>query len=189
MSWFGKRSKPTEVSDEVLLEHFRQSGDLIYLGDLFEKYMPLVFGVCLKYLGDEEVSKDAVMQIFEGLTIKVNKFEIKNFKSWLYVFTRNHCLMQIRAGYRFKFENLDDVMESAFEKHLEDGDKEGYFMSLDKCMAKLNEQQQQCVSLFYLKEKTYKQVAENTGFSMNEVKSFIQNGKRNLKICMENNGG
>src|SRR5690349_18490012 len=96
---FLKSTKPlTDIADEQLLQDYRDSGDLKVLGVLYERYMHLVYGVCLKYLTDEDQSKDAVMQIFEELIVKANKFEIKHFKSWLYTLSRNYCLMQIRSG-------------------------------------------------------------------------------------------
>jgi RNA polymerase sigma-70 factor (ECF subfamily) len=58
---------------------------------------------------------------------------------------------------------------------------------LEKCIETLGDEQKQCVKLFYLQEKCYKEITESTGFDMNKVKSYIQNGKRNLKICMEKN--
>lgn len=187
MSWFNKKSKLDETGDESLLATYRNTGDLALLGKLYEKYMPLVYGVCLKYLQDEEQSKDAVMQIFEELVEKVTKHDIKQFRSWLYVLSRNYCLMQLRSSKKMEVVNVDDVMESAFVLHPESGDKEEYLQSLERCMQKLIANQRESIALFYLQEKCYKDIAEQTGFSMNEVKSFIQNGKRNLKICMEKN--
>lgn len=187
MSWFNKKSKPDDTGDDTLLAAYRSSGDLALLGKLYEKYMPLVYGVCLKYLQDEEQSKDAVMQIFEELIDKVTKHEIKQFRSWLYVLSRNYCLIQLRSAKKVEVLSVDDVMESAFDLHPEDGDKEEYLQSLERCMKKLIATQRESIDLFYLQEKCYKDIAGQTGYTMNEVKSFIQNGKRNLKICMEKN--
>ncbi len=98
MGWFNKKHKADTTDDEALLQQYRQTGDLAVLGRLYEPYMPLVFGVCLKYLQDEEQSKDAVIQIFEELVAKATRHDIKQFKSWLYVLSRNFCLMQLRAN-------------------------------------------------------------------------------------------
>src|SRR3954467_2870452 len=98
MSWFSSKNKPDVTGDDDLLQSYRQSGDLAVLGQLYEKYMPLVYGVCLKYLQDEEQSKDAVMQIFEELIVKVTRHEVKQFRPWLYVLSRNFCLMQLRVN-------------------------------------------------------------------------------------------
>ena len=153
------------------------------LARLYERYMHLVYGVCLKYLGDEELSKDAVMQIFEELIVKANKFEIKNFKSWLYTLSRNYCLMQLRSGKKMQTEALDDFMEIADDLHLDD--KENDLTALERCKEKLPDAQKISIQLFYMDEKCYKEIADDTGYSLNEVKSYIQNGKRNLKICLE----
>src|ERR1700742_4565709 len=111
MNFFKRTVKPVNTDDEAQLESYRQSGDLAVLGGLFEKYMPLIYGVCLKYLKDEETAKDAVMAIFEELIIKVKQHEIKQFRSWVYVLSRNHCLMKLRAGKRVEEISLDEVME------------------------------------------------------------------------------
>jgi RNA polymerase sigma factor (sigma-70 family) len=135
------------------------------------------------------------MQVFEKLPGTLKAHEIANFKSWLYVTTRNHCLMQIRskktsvvsAG-QAKQELRPDVMENDLILHLDDGPElEDDLSKMEKCIQKLEAQQQQCVRLFYLEEKCYKDVSTLTGFDLNKVKSYIQNGKRNLKICMERN--
>jgi RNA polymerase sigma factor (sigma-70 family) len=185
MSFFNKPVKPNDADDDQLLTGYRESGDLVLLGRLYEKYMPLVYGVCLKYLKDEEQAKDAVMGIFEELIIKAKQFDIKQFRSWLYVLSRNYCLMQLRSGKKMEMVNLDDVMEFSPFLHPDDNNREAAMVALERCMDKLNAAQKQSINLFYLNEKCYKEIVELTGFSLNEVKSYIQNGKRNLKICLE----
>jgi RNA polymerase sigma factor (sigma-70 family) len=188
MKLFKRSVKPENIDDEALVESYRNSGDLAVLGSLFERYMPLVYGVCLKYLKDEEGAKDAVMGIFEELIIKVKQHEVKQFRSWVYVLSRNYCLMQIRSGKKMEAISLDEVMESVPFLHPEENNnKEEALKALEQCMKRLSEGQRQSVQLFYLEEKCYKEVAEITGCSMNDVKSYIQNGKRNLKICLEKN--
>jgi len=188
MKFFKRAAKPASTDDEGLLESYRQSGDLLVLGALFERYMPLLYGVCLKYLKDEEAAKDGVMGIFEELIIKVKQHEIKQFRSWVYVLGRNYCLMQLRSGKRMEEVSLDEVMEfTPFLHPEENNNKEEALNALERCMKKLTDGQRHSVQLFYLEEKSYKEVVEATGYSMNDVKSYIQNGKRNLKICLEKN--
>lgn len=187
MSWFNKKSKFDGTDDDELLKSYQSTGDIEFLGRLFEKYTPLIYGVCLKYLQNEERSKDAVMQIFEELVTKAKSFGIKNFRSWVYVLSRNYCLMQIRAANNFEQLNVDDVLESSFIIPPENEDREAYLKALENCIRKLNPGQQQAINLFYLQEKSYQEIAGETGYTLNEVKSFIQNGKRNLKICVEKN--
>ena len=174
----------------MLLE-YRRSGNLEILGQLYQPYMPLIYGLCLKYLKDETSSKDAVMQIFEELITKLKVFEVGNFKSWLYTLARNHCLMSLRVLNKHEFVTIDDYsMESLDLLHLEDNKlKENQLSSMESCMKKLPEEQRISVDLFYLQQKCYKEICDATGFDMNKVKSYIQNGKRNLKICMEKNSG
>ncbi|HEY8927741.1 MAG TPA: sigma-70 family RNA polymerase sigma factor [Mucilaginibacter sp.] len=188
MNFFKRPITPTPADDEKLLADYRESGDLLILGKLYEKQMQLVYGVCLKYLKDEEQAKDAVMGIFEELIVKVKQHDIKNFKSWLYVVSRNYCLIQLRAGRKLEVVNLDEVMEFSLVLHPDDSNREAAMQALEKCMDKLPANQKQSVSLFYLGGKCYKEITELTGFTLNEVKSFIQNGKRNLKICLEKSG-
>ncbi len=185
MSFFYKPIKPTDADDDKLLTSYRQNGDLVVLGKLYEKQMPLVYGVCLKYLKDEEQAKDAVMGIFEELITKVKQHEIKQFRAWLYVLSRNYCLMQLRSGKKMETVSLDDFMEFTPILHPDDNNREAAMQALEKCIDKLPDTQKQSISLFYLNEKCYKEITELTGFTLNEVKSYIQNGKRKLKICLE----
>jgi RNA polymerase sigma-70 factor (ECF subfamily) len=187
MNFFRRTVKPTNIDDEALLESYRQSGDISVLGSLFERYMPVIYGVCLKYLKNEEAAKDAVMGIFEELIIKVKQHEIKQFRGWVYVLSRNYCLMQLRSGKKAEEISLDEVVEFTPFLHPEEDNKEEALEALERCMQRLTEGQRQSVSLFYLEEKCYKEVADITGYTMNDVKSYIQNGKRNLKICLEKN--
>ena len=185
MSVFRPTVKYDESADLKLLNSYRANGDLAVLGKLYQPYMGLVYGVCLKYLKDEEQCKDAVMQIFEELIDKVSRHEIKQFRGWLYVLTRNYCLMQLRSEKKMDVVSMDDVMENTFVLHPEDKDKEETMKQLERCMEKLPAAQKESVNLFYYKDKCYKEISEQTGYTLNEVKSYIQNGKRNLKICLE----
>lgn len=177
------------ATDAELLTRYQQTGDLQHWGELFQRYSSLLYGVCLKYLKDRDDAKDAVMHLFEKLATTLHKHQVENFKSWLYVTARNHCLMQLRAGKGKKTEGIVvDLVESGLLVH-QDGEEEieQNLTKLENCIALLAVEQQKCVRLFYLEEKCYKEVADTTGFDMNQVKSYIQNGKRNLKMCMERN--
>ncbi len=180
----------TLEDDSVLLRRYKNTGNLEVLGSLFVRYNTLIYGLSLKYLKDRDEAKDTVMQIFEKLVHSLKDHEIENFKSWLYVTTRNHCLMQIRAGKgKFKEEISPNLMENDFMLHLnEEPEMEQNLVKLEKCIDELANEQKQCVQLFFLREMCYKEITGATGFDLNKVKSFIQNGKRNLKLCMERNG-
>ncbi|MCW5912274.1 MAG: sigma-70 family RNA polymerase sigma factor [Cyclobacteriaceae bacterium] len=179
----------TVLTDAVLLNLYKSTGELTHLGELFTRYRALVYGVCLKYLKDRDNAHDAVMQVFEKLVQSLHQHDVENFKSWLYVTTRNHCLMQLRAKKgKFTEEFSPDLMENQLLLHPEhEPELETNLAKLEQCIETLVSEQQQCVRLFYLQERCYKEVAEATGFTLNQVKSYIQNGKRNLKLCMERN--
>jgi RNA polymerase sigma factor (sigma-70 family) len=175
-----------EEDDAALIQEYKHSGKLDVLAALYQRYMNLVYGVCLRYF-DEEASKDAVMQIFEELIAKLKQHEVQNFKSWLHVLARNYCLMRLRSMKNREGREISiDVMENDSLQHHENGTGvEANLQDMEKCMETLPEEQKRSVDLFYLKEKSYREVADMTGYDMNKVKSYIQNGKRNLKICME----
>lgn len=180
-----------EQDDLSLVIAYQKSGDLEVLGKLYNKYMHLVYGVCFSYFKDEEQSKDAVMQIFEELVKKLRIHQVQNFKSWLHVLTRNHCLMALRKSSKNPTVAMEDnFVENSEFVHLDiDDTKETQLTIMEKCMETLSEEQRRSVDLFYLQEKCYKEVAEITGYDILKVKSYIQNGKRNLKICIEKNSG
>jgi len=170
------------------LKEYYETGNLEVLGKLYEPYMFLIFGLCLKYLKDTTKSEDAVMQIFESLIRKLRIHRVENFKPWLYTVARNHCLMQLRAKGKQPAVLFDEnFMESEAFLHPDssENDHEEQLQKMEKCIEQLNEEQKECVRLFYLEEKCYKEISERTNYSMNQVKSYIQNGKRNLKICMD----
>jgi RNA polymerase sigma-70 factor (ECF subfamily) len=185
--------KSGKYTDEDLIARFRSGGDLEVLGYLFSRYMHLVYGVCLKYLKDRERSKDAVMQIFEKLITEVPRHKIENFRSWLHVVTKNYCLMQLRSD-RSESERssewLNDqmiFMESVPETHPLDKDEDPVNdeKALEDCIEKLKEDQKACIVKFYYENRCYSEIADETGLDIKGVKSNLQNGKRNLKICLE----
>ena len=183
-----KNISSSSAADQELIALYKQSGDLKTLGDLYQRYMELVFGVCLKYFKDTERCKDAVMDIFEELAVKLRQYEVDNFKGWLHVLARNHCLMQLRSPRNMKTTEFNAAfMQSEQNTHLNDEqlEKEENYSQLEKCMEVLQDEQKKCIELFYLKHKCYNEIVSITGYDWNKIRSYIQNGKRNLKICME----
>lgn len=183
------RPKRESQTDEELIESYRKSGDLELVAILFGRYTSMIYGVCLKYLKNRDDAQDATMQLFEKLGERISKHEIQTFRSWLYVTARNECLMQIRAKKgKFAKEFDPEIVENELLLHpVQEEDDEEDLNRLERCIETLSGEQKTCVSLFYLREMCYKDISAQTGFDLNKVKSYIQNGKRNLKICMEQN--
>ncbi len=186
--------KYNQYSDNELIAEYKITRNNVFVGILYKRYSHLVLGLSLKYLKDEDEAKDAVMQVFEKLLEDLLRFNIEYFKSWLYTFSKNHCLMIIRTKQsRLKKEidlevHADSFMETDNGLHHNKAEeKEHQYTLLEKAIEELNTDQKKCIELFYLKEKSYNEIVDITGYSMNEVKSFIQNGKRNLKIKLEKN--
>ena len=185
---FLKNISSDQVTDQELVAAFKESGEINHLSTLYQRYMDLVFGVCLKYFKDTERSKDAVMDIFEELNRKLKQHEVDNFKGWLHVLARNHCLMQLRSPKHIKTTEFNaDFMQSGQTTHLtnEALEKEETFKKLAQCMETLPEDQKQSIRLFFVEKKCYNEIAAITGYEWNKVRSYIQNGKRNLKICLD----
>ncbi|HEU4858842.1 MAG TPA: sigma-70 family RNA polymerase sigma factor [Chitinophagaceae bacterium] len=184
---FLKNISSTNQSDTELVLLYRQSGDLKVLGELYQRYMDLVYGVCLKYLKEPERSQDAVMQIFEELVPKLKKHEVENFRGWLHQVAKNYCLMQLRTPKNFKTVELPALlMQNEEDVHLNGVmEKEENFQKLEKCLASLPDEQRTMIKLFYLDGRCYNEIVESTGYNWNHVRSSIQNGRRNLKLCME----
>jgi RNA polymerase sigma factor (sigma-70 family) len=175
----------SSFSDSELLANYRTTSNAACIGELFRRYRHLVLGVCVKYLKNLNDSEDAVMEIFEKLHLDLKRVEVEQFKAWLHTVARNHCLMRLRkVGLVVHFpETLpstpsdDDDDEAAEEQAI----KEILLQKIEKNLKKLKEEHKKCLTLFYLEDKSYKQIVQQTGYSLNEVKSFIQNGKANLK--------
>lgn len=182
-----------QLTDEELLRLYKSGKDIAVAGALYSRYSHLVFGVCMKYLKDEDESKDAAMQVFEKLVKELLKHEILNFRPWLHTVTKFHCLMILRSGKK-EIHGMDPViMEKELSLHPsglstdEVIEKEQRLNHLEQAILELDEHQQKCIRLFYLEEKSYQEVSDLTGYNLNQVKSYIQNGKRNLKIIMTKN--
>lgn len=186
---FLKNISDNGSTDKELVQEYKHSGDMAVLATLYQRYMDLMYGLCLKYFKDPELSKDAVMQIFEELVVKLKKHEVDNFKSWLYTLGRNHCLMQLRTPKNLKTtEFKTEIVQSEEETHLNGVmTREANLQLMEKCLETLPEDQKKTIQLFYLEGKCYNDISEATGIEWNKVRSFIQNGRRNLKICMEKN--
>ena len=176
----------SQWSDGELLKQFVQTANQESLGQLYSRYVSLVYGLCLKYLQRIEDAEDAVMNIYEELTQKIQNYPIENFKTWLYSVAKNHCLQILRKEKDRVFEEFDvQIMEQDEFEHLidvnDDKEKED---ALNFCLDTLPEEQRQCIIHFYYENFSYTDIADKTGFVLKKVKSYIQNGKRNLKICI-----
>jgi RNA polymerase sigma-70 factor (ECF subfamily) len=173
-------------SDHDLVQQYKSAGNMDTLGELYQRYMELVYGVCLKYMKEPEDAKDCVINIFEELITKLKKYEVDNFKPWLYQLAKNHCLMKLRSQKGHPVNVDVDIMHLSENIHLDgEKEKEQRFSSLEYCIEQLPIDQKQSIQLFYIEEKCYKEIAETIKTDINKVRSFIQNGRRNLKICME----
>lgn len=184
-------SKHSNQSDEELISNYRLTGDKNSFASLFKNHVTVIYGTCLFYLQDKDEAKDAVMNIFEKLLTELKKEEIKNFQGWLSFVVRNHCISLIRkrkthqkntASY-FEFEYQTPDLEEETNIHLVDD--ETMLLNLNDCLPKLKANQRICIELFYLKHLSYQQISTQTGYSISEIKSYIQNGKRNLKLMIE----
>jgi RNA polymerase sigma factor (sigma-70 family) len=180
--------KYKHISDQELLENFYTTHDVEWLGILLPRYTLLLLGVCMKYLKNEEEAKDCVQQIFLKVIIELNKYKVEYFKSWLYMVAKNHCLMKIRDRHgKMPVELTERNMRGAEEQP----DKQSLVQDdqtielMNEALKELSPEQRQCVTLFYLQKKSYQEISDETRFTMMQVKSYIQNGKRNLKLTIE----
>ena len=187
---FIKSIHTSSLSDSELLDLYLENRRQDDFAKLYLRYTDLVYGTCMKYLGDEEAAKDAVMNIYEELLEKVLRHQIQLFKSWLYMVAKNHCLMVLRKQKKMPLAEITDgIMQSEDFSHLENAlNKETQLNKLEDCMKTLNNEQEMTVRMFYLESKCYNEICDTTGLDWKKVRSLIQNGRRNLKICIEKNG-
>lgn len=182
------RGKYEHITDQELLERFYSDHNNEWLGILLERYTLLLFGVCMKYLKNEEDAKDSVQQIFLKVIQELHKYRVEYFKSWVYMVAKNHCLMKLRDRQGKIPAEINEKLISAGEEAAEEQpllQNDQAFEFLEEALKELNDEQKQCVTLFYLQKKSYQEISRITGFTMLQVKSYIQNGKRNLRIMIE----
>lgn len=175
------------IDDKELLENFSKDGDNNWLGILLPRYTLMLYGVSMKYLKDEELARDSVQQIFLKVLHELKKYKVEYFKSWLYTLAKNHCLMQLRSRGVYTQEINDNMVKAppAEEERIALVKKERDLNNMNEALSLLNEEQRVCITLFYLEKRSYNEVAEITSFTPGQVKSHIQNGKRNLRINLE----
>lgn len=181
-------------SEKMLIINYKRDGLIDHISQLYAPYMPMVYGVCLKYLANREDAQDAVMNIFEKLLIELKKQEVPNeFKVWLYVVCKNFCLMKLRSdkSKNNAFEKMaTSFMENGFETHpIDNNEPVDLSQTLLDCIERLKEEQKKTIKLFYFEKACYRDIALSLKLEEKKVKSSIQNGKRNLKICIEEKGG
>ncbi|MEP6583872.1 MAG: sigma-70 family RNA polymerase sigma factor [Ginsengibacter sp.] len=177
----------SHLNDDELLNSFYADQDNRWLGILLPRYTLLLLGVCMKYLKNEEDARDCVQQVFLKVIDELHKYKVDYFKSWIYMIAKNQCLMILRNKGKIPVELNEQIIKAPDEttdrtSHIE---KDVLLTKMQRCLTDLSAEQQQCVTLFYLEKKSYTEIAVATGFSMLQVKSYIQNGKRNLKLMME----
>ena len=180
------KGKISDYSEENLLRAFVESGDASFFGELYRRYIPLLYGLCLKYLNNKEGAQDAVMDIFELLVEKVPQYEINNFRTWLYSVAKNYCLQVLRKEKQINYINIEQgVVENQAIFTLTDiAQSQEETEALEYCLTTLPEEQRVSINYFFYDDKSYADIVELTGFALSKVKSYIQNGKRNLKNCI-----
>ncbi len=181
--------KISKFTDAELLEKYKSGKKQIYVGELFKRYSEMTFLVCVKYLKNNDTAKDAVMDIFEILLSKLLTQEITNFRGWLYVVAKNHCLVRLKNNRNDL--DINEITETEINFVENDStlnlfDTESIAEEvIEENLNKLKELQKNCLRLFYFEKKSYLQISESENIPVNKVKSHIQNGKRNLKILLE----
>jgi RNA polymerase sigma-70 factor (ECF subfamily) len=175
------------ITDQELLDKFYLHRDNQLLGILLQRYTLLLLGVCMKYLKNEEEAKDSVQQIFLKVLTEMQKYKVNYFKSWLYMITRNYCLMKLRNSQGKISKELNDFLPVSedIELKAEHLEKDEILTLMEMALNELSKEQKTCVIFFYLQKKSYQQISEQTGFTLLQVKSYIQNGKRNLKLLVQ----
>jgi RNA polymerase sigma factor (sigma-70 family) len=177
-----------DITDQELLQHFYRDHDNEWLGILLQRYTLLLLGVCMKYLKNEEEAKDSVQQVFLKAITELHKYKVDFFKSWIYMVAKNHCLMKLRGRQGKIPVEINEKMLAVTET---EPTKQALLQNdvtldaMELALKELNTEQQVCVTLFYLQKKSYTDISDETGYTMMQVKSHIQNGKRNLKILIE----
>lgn len=177
----------TKTTDQELINKYKKTSDLDYIAELYNRYLHLIFSVSLKHLKVKEDAEDLSVKIFEVLKKKLPEQEVGNFGGWLHTVTKNQCLMHLRSVSREqqKENEYANFMENEIgEHHNNEIDIEMDLRKLENCIKSLVKEQKKCIEFFYKQEKCYKEVANLTGYELKKVKSYLQNGKRNLEICM-----
>lgn len=186
------------LSDEKLMQRYRETGNNWYVGELYKRYSHPVSALCYSYFKNREETEDAVMEVFELVLSDLKKYEVQTFKPWLLTVVRHYCIRRKDKGRREMDQhnklkkNKEHFMELSHELSLDSMDGVAgpdFERELENGIAQLKDEQKVCVELFFLKDKSYQEICDITGYPMNKVKSFIQNGKRNLKIYLESLNG
>lgn len=179
--------KITQHSDEALLSLFRETEKHDYFTALYSRYIPLIYGLCLNYLKTKEDAQDAVMELFADVQEKALRYEIKTFRTWIYSVTKNYCLNILRSKQEIIAVEINaHFMELVdFPVLFNESNKRENFRLLQHCLDQLPEPQQKSIQLFFMEDQSYADIAATTGYHLKSVKSYIQNGKRNLKICID----
>lgn len=174
------------IPDHELLAHFYSSRNNEWLGIMLQRYTLLLLGVCMKYLKNEEEAKDTVQQIFLKVIAELQKYKVDYFKSWLYMIARNQCLMRLRDKHGKTPAELTENLAIQDDSNIKElAEKDKLLSVMEIALQQLNTEQKTCVTLFYLQKKSYQEITEQTGYTLLQVKSHIQNGKRNLKLLVE----
>jgi RNA polymerase sigma factor (sigma-70 family) len=174
----------TRLTDQEILSRFYADHDNVWLGTLLERYTMLLYGVCMKYLKNPEEARDAVQQIFLKAITELHKYEVSYFSSWLYMIAKNHCLMLLRKTRRGI--SVDQLPDQISQEEVPDPMKdESLIRDLENALQHLTMEQKTCIRMFYLEKKSYQAISADTGFNLMQVKSYLQNGRRNLRLLLE----
>jgi RNA polymerase sigma-70 factor (ECF subfamily) len=187
------KSDNSVLKDEDLITKYRFSHDNTYLGELYLRYLPYVYGVALNQLKSQTEAEELSMTVFNKISSDLKRIEVRQFSDWLYKLVLDLCNIEVRKKTAGKGESKQILIEELSDEkndlyiNTEDGVKLDS-NSLRLAINTLNESQKICIDLFYIQNRSYQEVAETTGYTINQVKTNIQNGKRLLKSYLEIKG-
>ncbi|MEL6655687.1 MAG: sigma-70 family RNA polymerase sigma factor [Bacteroidota bacterium] len=184
-----------QKSDEELVRQFQQSGDRFLLGLLLRRYSQSILGTCHYYLRQPQDAEDAAMEVCELIVRQLQKpKEIKRFKDWVFIIARNYCFRKLKDNKRLTELSTEwekDFLNSDVQYELGDTlyvQEEALYARVDAEIQQLNEQQRLCLTAFYWQGEKYKDIAARYGMTTDEVRSAIQNGRRNLRNRFKGDG-
>ncbi len=170
-----------EETDFELLDRFRRHGDRAAFERIVARHRPWLHRVCARLLRSDEAARDATQDVFARVLNRLDTFRGDNFPGWLKAIAVNCCLNTIDRDKRWA------PLEAAGEAPAADLGPELQLLRLEEgvrarhLIARLPERQKIVFCLKYIDDCSYQEIERLTGFSNKEVKSFLQNARRNFE--------
>ena len=175
-------TKLSHLSDEALLALASRS-DEAALGELYDRYGRVAYGLALRILRDRALAEDAVQEAFLAVWRSAGSFLAEQGKpsTWILTLVHRRAVDLVRREERRRAEPLDELAQPTGEATDEEAWLRAQRQVVQEALRKLPAEQREALELAYYGGFTQSELAERLGQPLGTIKSRMFTGLKRLR--------